>query len=445
MAAAASPNGGVLALPSCPPIGCQRARWRHGNFRPGRKCAPRWRRTRSGERPPPRCRRGAAGWRSRGGQHRGTAGWRRAVLRSFCCEPASRPWCGRRCSRTAFDSNAGAAYEVLGCGGRRRAAGVDGRLYSELLRRICQRGAAPAEAAAELLRRVRCRDHEAVPFDVFRYGVLTCCVLLEFAAKADALFAVLGAGDSADTRLCQAVLRALEDALGAGHGSRPGRYLEAGSRLGPDRLALAMDQALQERKLGSSMSREEFLKKATALFIAKARLRFPIDYPYSPPAFRFLTKMWHPNIYETGDVCISILHPPVDDPQSGELPSERWNPTQNVRTILLSVISLLNEPNTFSPANVDASVMYRKWKESKGKDREYTDIIRKQVLGTKVDAERDGVKVPTTLAEYCVKTKTPAPDEGSDLFYDDYYEDDEMEEEAESCYGDEDDSGNEES
>lgn len=34
---------------------------------------------------------------------------------------------------------------------------------------------------------------------------------------------------------------------------------------------------------------------------------------------------------QNGDVCISILHPPVDDPQSGELPSERWNPTQNVR------------------------------------------------------------------------------------------------------------------
>ncbi|XP_059923477.1 ubiquitin-conjugating enzyme E2 R2-like [Gadus macrocephalus] len=63
----------------------------------------------------------------------------------------------------------------------------------------------------------------------------------------------------------------------------------------------------------------------------KARMKFPIDYPYAPPAFRFLTKMWHPNIYENGDVCISILHPPVDDPQSGELPSERWNPTQNVR------------------------------------------------------------------------------------------------------------------
>ncbi|XP_023810336.1 ubiquitin-conjugating enzyme E2 32-like isoform X1 [Oryzias latipes] len=30
----------------------------------------------------------------------------------------------------------------------------------------------------------------------------------------------------------------------------------------------------------------------------KARIKFPVDYPYSPPAFRFLTKMWHPNIYE---------------------------------------------------------------------------------------------------------------------------------------------------
>uniref|UniRef100_A0A8C4WZ71 Cell division cycle 34 n=1 Tax=Eptatretus burgeri TaxID=7764 RepID=A0A8C4WZ71_EPTBU len=108
----------------------------------------------------------------------------------------------------------------------------------------------------------------------------------------------------------------------------------------------------------------------------KAQMTFPQDYPYSPPSFRFLTKMWHPNVYENGDVCISILHPPTDDPQSGELPSERWNPTQNVRTILLSVISLLSEPNTFSPANVDASVMYRRWRESDGRDSEYETIVR---------------------------------------------------------------------
>ncbi|XP_064031112.1 tubulin polyglutamylase complex subunit 1 [Pogoniulus pusillus] len=174
--------------------------------------------------------------------------------------------------RTAFDSNAGAAYEVLGAGGRRRRAGVDGRLYSELLRRICQHGAAPAEAAAALLGRVRCRDHEAVPFDVFRYGVLTCFVLLEFAAKADALYGVLDGGSgAADGRVCRAVLRALEDALRVSHFSIPSRYLEAGSKLRPDGLALAMDQALQERKVGPSMSREEFLSKATALFVAKVK------------------------------------------------------------------------------------------------------------------------------------------------------------------------------
>ncbi|XP_068563357.1 cell division cycle 34 homolog (S. cerevisiae) a [Cebidichthys violaceus] len=183
----------------------------------------------------------------------------------------------------------------------------------------------------------------------------------------------------------------------------------------------------------------------------KARIKFPVDYPYSPPAFRFLTKMWHPNIYENGDVCISILHPPVDDPQSGELPSERWNPTQNVRTILLSVISLLNEPNTFSPANVDASVMYRKWRDSKGKDREYIEIIRKQVVATKVEAERDGVKVPITLDEYCVRTQVPPTDDGSNLLYDDYYDDEELEddddddEDNEDCCYDDDDSGTEDS
>ncbi|KAI8792974.1 ubiquitin-conjugating enzyme E2 R2, partial [Biomphalaria glabrata] len=62
----------------------------------------------------------------------------------------------------------------------------------------------------------------------------------------------------------------------------------------------------------------------------KAHMKFPPDYPYSPPSVRFISKMWHPNVYENGEVCISILHPPVDDPQSGELPSERWNPTQTV-------------------------------------------------------------------------------------------------------------------
>lgn len=157
----------------------------------------------------------------------------------------------------------------------------------------------------------------------------------------------------------------------------------------------------------------------------KANLKFPADYPYNPPSVRFLSKVWHPNVYENGDLCISILHPPVDDPQSGELACERWNPTQNVRTILLSVVSLLNEPNTFSPANVDASVMYRRWKESKGRDKEYENIIRKQVCASISEAEKDNVVVPLTMEEYCIKAKAkPSVQENIDMtdFYDDDYD-----------------------
>merc|ERR1719226_110835 len=185
----------------------------------------------------------------------------------------------------------------------------------------------------------------------------------------------------------------------------------------------------------------------------KAHIKFPPDYPYNPPTLRFLSKVWHPNVYENGDLCISILHPPVDDPQSGELPCERWNPTQNVRTILLSVVSLLNEPNTYSPANVDASVMYRRWKDSKGKDKEYENIIRKQVQLSKAEAEKDNVVVPTTMEEYCLKPKPRSSPGGGgagsggvdniemdDDFYDDCYDlDDDDEDEDEDDEDDDDD------
>jgi len=89
-------------------------------------------------------------------------------------------------------------------------------------------------------------------------------------------------------------------------------------------------------------------------------MKFPPDYPMSPPELRFISDFWHPNVYkDTGVVCISILHPPGEDEMSGELASERWLPTQTVTTILLSVISLLASPNFSSPANVDASVEWR--------------------------------------------------------------------------------------
>ena len=90
-----------------------------------------------------------------------------------------------------------------------------------------------------------------------------------------------------------------------------------------------------------------------------ARLVFPQDYPLNPPSMRFTSKIFHPNIYPDGKVCISILHPPGDDPLGYEKSSERWSPVQSVEKILLSVMSMIAEPNINSPANVDAAKMWR--------------------------------------------------------------------------------------
>ncbi|XP_066197688.1 tubulin polyglutamylase complex subunit 1 [Saccopteryx leptura] len=176
--------------------------------------------------------------------------------------------------RTAFNNNVSVAYECLSVSGRKKKPGLDGRTYSELLKRICQEGEAPEEVVAPLLRKIQCRDHEAVPLDVFRAGMLTCFVLLEFVARAGALYQLLEDPtlSVADRRIGQAVLDTLEGALQASSGAAaPAHYLEAGSRLGPDSLAMAMDHALVAQRPSSPMTREEFLEKAAALFIAKVK------------------------------------------------------------------------------------------------------------------------------------------------------------------------------
>lgn len=64
-------------------------------------------------------------------------------------------------------------------------------------------------------------------------------------------------------------------------------------------------------------------------------------------------------VYSSGEVCISILHPPEEDKYGYESASERWSPVQTPETILLSVISMLSSPNDESPANVEAARMWR--------------------------------------------------------------------------------------
>ncbi|MCP9260337.1 Ubiquitin-conjugating enzyme E2 G2 [Dirofilaria immitis] len=90
-----------------------------------------------------------------------------------------------------------------------------------------------------------------------------------------------------------------------------------------------------------------------------AKIIFPQDYPLSPPKMQFTCDIFHPNIYPDGRVCISILHSPGDDPTGYESSAERWSPVQSIEKILLSVVSMLAEPNDESAANVNAAKMWR--------------------------------------------------------------------------------------
>ena len=61
-------------------------------------------------------------------------------------------------------------------------------------------------------------------------------------------------------------------------------------------------------------------------------------------------------VHKDGEVCISILHEPGEDKFGYERASERWLPIHTVESILMSVISMISDPNDESPANVDAAV-----------------------------------------------------------------------------------------
>jgi ubiquitin-conjugating enzyme E2 A len=76
------------------------------------------------------------------------------------------------------------------------------------------------------------------------------------------------------------------------------------------------------------------------------RLQFPDQYPDKPPRARFITEMFHPNIFPDGTLCLDIIQ-------------DKWKPIYTVSTILTSIQSLLCDPNNDSPANVDAAKMLK--------------------------------------------------------------------------------------
>ncbi|KAG2387828.1 hypothetical protein C9374_001422 [Naegleria lovaniensis] len=77
----------------------------------------------------------------------------------------------------------------------------------------------------------------------------------------------------------------------------------------------------------------------------KLSLSFNEDYPNKPPKVKFLTKMFHPNIYNDGQICLDILQ-------------NQWSPIYDVAAILTSIQSLLTDPNPNSPANSEAARLY---------------------------------------------------------------------------------------
>ena len=76
-------------------------------------------------------------------------------------------------------------------------------------------------------------------------------------------------------------------------------------------------------------------------------LYFPSEYPLKPPKCQFWPVLFHPNIYPSGTVCLSILNEDED-----------WKPSISVSEILLGIQTLLDNPNPDSPAQTDPYHLY---------------------------------------------------------------------------------------
>ncbi|KAF9665627.1 hypothetical protein SADUNF_Sadunf16G0142700 [Salix dunnii] len=82
----------------------------------------------------------------------------------------------------------------------------------------------------------------------------------------------------------------------------------------------------------------------------KLSLSFPNDYPFKSPRVKFETSCFHPNVDIYGNICLDILQ-------------DKWSSAYDARTILLSIQSLLGEPNISSPLNTQAAQLWSNQEE----------------------------------------------------------------------------------
>jgi ubiquitin-conjugating enzyme E2 D/E len=81
--------------------------------------------------------------------------------------------------------------------------------------------------------------------------------------------------------------------------------------------------------------------------VFKLSIEFPEDYPFRPPHLLFLTKVYHPNISSSGAICLDIL-------------KDKWSPALSISKVLLSIESLLTDPNPNDPLVPDIANLYIK-------------------------------------------------------------------------------------